>query len=206
MKTTSYLLTIATALIVHIAESQPSVTVHETTAGLYAERFAPELPDPAITPGAVMPGVTVKQITQKGYANVLHGGVRNVPESEKRAVFIEYFGEMPPDPGDFEVDHLISLELGGSNDRSNLWPEYYGTNKNGLITVTNTGHTIKLLWAADPTWNAHVKDRLEDWMAARVRADLKQFGSEHAERLLHEYQVEISTNWIVAYTKYLGPR
>ena len=27
--------------------------------------------------------------------------------------------------GKYEVDHLISLELGGSNDVGNLWPESY---------------------------------------------------------------------------------
>jgi len=25
--------------------------------------------------------------------------------------------------GDYELDHLVSLELGGSNDAGNLWPE-----------------------------------------------------------------------------------
>ena len=39
----------------------------------------------------------------------------------------------------FEVDHLISLELGGSNDMKNLWPQSYDTKP----------------------WNAHVKDKLE---------------------------------------------
>jgi hypothetical protein len=28
-------------------------------------------------------------------------------------------------PGTYEIDHLISLELGGSNDKANLWPESY---------------------------------------------------------------------------------
>ena len=40
----------------------------------------------------------------------------------------------------FEVDHLISLELGGSNDIKNLWPQSYTTKP----------------------WNAHVKDKLEN--------------------------------------------
>jgi hypothetical protein len=43
-------------------------------------------------------------------------------------------------PGEYEVNHLISLEPGGSNDVKNLWPESYRT---------------------EP-WNAHVKDKLED--------------------------------------------
>jgi hypothetical protein len=41
-----------------------------------------------------------------------------------------------------EIDHLNSLELGGSNEQTNLWPEpYHGTD-----------------------WNAHVKDQLENFL------------------------------------------
>ena len=42
--------------------------------------------------------------------------------------------------GKFEIDHLISLELGGANDIHNLWPQSYTT----------------------MPMNAHVKDALED--------------------------------------------
>ena len=114
----------------------------------------PIRPDPAKTPGDVFTNVTIEQITQKGYANVLHGGVRHVPEKVRRTVFIAYFGFVPETghggstggrhSGDYEVDHLISLELGGSNDGKNLWPQSYLT----------------------CPWNSRVKDRLEDWMAA----------------------------------------
>jgi hypothetical protein len=47
-----------------------------------------------------------------------------VPLQEKKAVYQSYglhYGR-----GLFEVDHLISLELGGSNDQANLWPQPYG--------------------------------------------------------------------------------
>ena len=94
------------------------------TAALAAD---PLLPDAKLTPGVVLTNVTVEQITQRGYANVLNGGVRHVPDSVKRQVFIEYFGAVPAKPGAYEIDHLISLELGGSNDARNLWPESYTT-------------------------------------------------------------------------------
>jgi hypothetical protein len=48
--------------------------------------------------------------------------VRNVPDSEKNQVYAEY-GITSHAPGQYEVDHLVSLELGGSNDIANLWPE-----------------------------------------------------------------------------------
>ena len=42
-------------------------------------------------------------------------------------------------PGDYELDYLITPELGGASDRENLWPERYGSR----------------------VWNARVKDDLE---------------------------------------------
>ena len=74
-------------------------------------------PDKALTPGATLQ-VSLQELCAPGYTSK----VRNVPESVKRAVFAEY-GIPLKDRGLYEVDHLISLELGGSNDLKNLWPE-----------------------------------------------------------------------------------
>jgi len=142
----------------------------------------PIRPNPKLTPGAVMPGVTVEQITQKGYANKLNGGVRHVTAVVKRQIFAEYFGGNPGMPGHYEIDHLISLELGGSNDPKNLWPESY--------------YTVP--------WNAHVKDKREDRLAANVRRDLEKHGHDAATALVAQYQREISSDWISAYQKYIG--
>lgn len=76
------------------------------------------LPDSACTPGAVFGGVTKQQICIRRYSKT----VRNVPASKKGRVYSEY-GITRRSPGEYEVDHLISLELGGSNDIANLWPE-----------------------------------------------------------------------------------
>lgn len=76
-------------------------------------------PNPPLTPGATF-RVTAAQVCVVGYS----ASVRAVPDSEKRAVFAEY-GIASHAPYSYEVDHLISLELGGSNDIRNLWPEPY---------------------------------------------------------------------------------
>jgi hypothetical protein len=78
--------------------------------------------------------VTTADICVSGYSSK----VRNVPQSEKNQVYQEY-NITSHAPGAYEVDHLISLELGGSNSAKNLWPESY------------TGD-----------WNAHIKDKLEN--------------------------------------------
>jgi hypothetical protein len=80
------------------------------------------LQDTACTPGAIITTATKEQICVPGYSKT----VRNVPAAEKSQVYAEY-GIASHTPGEYEVDHLISLELGGSNDISNLWPEAAAT-------------------------------------------------------------------------------
>lgn len=92
------------------------------------------LPDPACTPGAIFPDATQEQICKPGYSQ----NVRDVPDSEKNEVYAEY-GIREHTAGEYEVDHLISLELGGSNDIANLWPE-----------------------AAEPRPGFHEKDKVEN--------------------------------------------
>jgi hypothetical protein len=95
---------------------------------------APAEPDPALTPGDTLP-VTAQDVCTPGYSHK----VRNVPAAVKREVYARY-GIAYHRPGEYEVDHLISLELGGSNSIRNLWAESHWTSP----------------------WNAHVKDALEN--------------------------------------------
>jgi hypothetical protein len=76
-------------------------------------------PNGALTPGAVLTS-DARKVCVRGYAQ----SVRNVPTSEKRAVYASY-GIHSHRPHQYEIDHLISLELGGSNEQKNLWPEPY---------------------------------------------------------------------------------
>ncbi len=98
------------------------------------------LPDSACTPGAIISTATTDQICQPGYAS----SVRNVPDSEKNQAYAEY-GITSHTTGQYEVDHLISLELGGSNDIANLWPE-----------------------AAEPRPGYHEKDKVENYLHQQV--------------------------------------
>ena len=75
------------------------------------------LPDPNLTPGDVLP-VGIAQICVVGYSS----SVRSVTIATKDEVYAEYH-IVSHAPGQYEVDHLIPLELGGSNSVKNLWPE-----------------------------------------------------------------------------------
>lgn len=51
---------------------------------------------------------------------------RNVTAATKHKVFASYQVTYPSTPsqrGQWEVDHLVPLTLGGTNDSANLWPE-----------------------------------------------------------------------------------
>lgn len=79
---------------------------------------APSLPDPKLTPGDVFPNATVARICVPGYSY----SVRHVPSDLKRRVYREYHRKYVRGVC-CEVDHLVPLALGGSNDIRNLWPE-----------------------------------------------------------------------------------
>jgi hypothetical protein len=77
-------------------------------------------PDRRCSPGAYYTGLTKAVLCSATFRT---GTVRDVPDSEKNAVEIEY-GMTPKSYGrTIEIDHIVSLELGGSNDPANLFPE-----------------------------------------------------------------------------------
>jgi hypothetical protein len=85
------------------------------------------LPDSACSPGAVLTTNT-KVICVSGYTKT----VRNVSTATKKKVFKEYDISYTQH-SNYEVDHIISLELGGSNDTSNLYPESYLIKDNARV-------------------------------------------------------------------------
>jgi Protein of unknown function (DUF3761) len=98
----------------------------------------PNSPNHRLTPGARLAAGTAS-ICRTGYS----ASVRNVPTSEKDAVYVRYGIQRVAYA--YEVDHLVSLELGGSNAITNLWPEHYYA-----------------------PWGARTKDRLENKLHALV--------------------------------------
>jgi hypothetical protein len=93
------------------------------------------LPSPTLTPGKVLTS-DLATICKTGYS----ASVRRVSTQEKAQVAASY--EYTGPSSGVEYDHLVSLELGGSNDPTNLWPE--------------------------PIADAHVKDGLEDYLRVHV--------------------------------------
>ncbi len=86
-----------------------------------------------LTPGETRP-ITLAQVCADARAEVVTSGI---PEETQRRVFAAY-GVAVSQRDQFEVDYLITPDLGGTESVRNLWPQPYSVR-----------------------WNARVKDRLE---------------------------------------------
>lgn len=102
-------------------------------APMFSELGSGAVPRASLTPGATRP------VTKNNVCGADGENVWVIPVSIQRKVFEEY-GMAGAEPKAYEVDYLITPELGGANDIRNLWPQPYSA------TV----------------WNAHVKDALEN--------------------------------------------
>jgi hypothetical protein len=120
------------AVIVFVVGGVERIRIQNSA--VYAE--GPLEPRPTLTPGAVR-NVSRAEVCSASVEE--DGNVLVIPASVREEVFREY-GMSAARPQNFEVDFLITPELGGSNDIRNLWPEPYRA----------------------PVWNAHVKDQLEN--------------------------------------------
>jgi hypothetical protein len=121
---------------------------------------AGDLPDAALTPGEANPVLTQAKICGKGFSTK---PFRHVTAALKARVYAAYgarnhAGACAGREG-CEVDHLISLELGGANSLANLWPQPY----------------------AGVPWNAHIKDTLENRLHRLVCGGMLTLGTAQRE-------------------------
>ena len=94
-----------------------------------------------------------------------------VDPSLEQAVFKEY-GLSASAEKDYELDYLITPALGGVDNIQNLWPQPYSA-----------------------TWNARVKDQLEDHLHELVCQGKVQLATA---------QNDIASDWIAAYKRYFN--
>lgn len=106
------------------------------------------LPDKQCTPGDIDPKVTQDNIQQticvSGYTKTVRPPVSYTDNLKIKQ--IQEYGYSDTSLKDYEEDHLISLELGGTpTSEANLWPEPYNT-----------------------TLNAKEKDKVENYLHEQV--------------------------------------
>lgn len=100
---------------------------------------ATALPNRSLTPGYTRPAKLSELCSRRQ---------SNAPPDEDTSVEQRVFHEygLPFSTTSYEVDYLITPDLGGADDVRNLWPEPYGSTD----------------------WNAHVKDELESRLHTMV--------------------------------------
>ena len=106
-------------------------------------------PDPIRTPGLPNPQITQSNVEETicnpDWDKTAFRPASSYTTRLKREQ-MQAWG-LPGTTSDYEEDHFISLELGGSNDISNLWPE-----------------------AANPKPGFHEKDQVENYLHEQVCA------------------------------------
>lgn len=125
-----------------------------------------DLPNGTLTPGAVSsldaPALCAGERPSRtvGYAI--------------RARVLADYGMQNVDERTYELDALITPDLGGTATRANLWPQRYSA-----------------------TWNAHVKDALENLLATRVCQQ---------QMPLAAAQQALAGDWVSAYRHYFNTK
>lgn len=137
------------------------------------------LPNPQMTPGVVDPRVSQANLDQTicrrgGYTKSVRPP-ESYTEKLKREQIRQY-GYADRRMRDYEEDHLISLELGGSpSDPRNLWPEPH--------------HVAG-------GWGSYAKDKLENRLHRMVC---------HRQISLADAQRAVAGNWVASYKQLIGP-
>jgi hypothetical protein len=98
-----------------------------------------------------------------------------IGSGERDDRILSAYGFAPGPHPDFEVDHLISLGIGGADTDDNLWPEPRRS--------------------LEPVWNAERKDRLEFRLRDLICA--RSISPEEAQRA-------VADDWTEAFRKYIG--
>lgn len=117
----------------HLAAGSCHVVVKNASTGLI-------LPDPRCTPGAIDPAVTQENIHSticvSGYTSTIRppSSATSASKSASLGAYAQSSSKTT------EYDHLISLQLGGTNTTSNLWPE---PNRAGAPGTTNPKDAVE---------------------------------------------------------------
>jgi hypothetical protein len=154
----------------------PNVATDTPAAPATVSADLPYLPNPAWQPGADNPNVTQDTIQQticvSGYTKTIRPPTSYTEPLKKQQ--IAQYGYSDTNLANYEEDHLIALEDGGSpTDPANLWPQPRNTTP----------------------WNASKKDTLEFVLHQMVCS---------GQITLAEARQALATDWVAAYQKFVG--
>lgn len=151
---------------------------------------SPIVPDTKKTPGDVLT-TDAKVLCVSGYTKT----VRNVPQAIKEQAYRNY-GITDRKPGEYEVDHLISLELGGSNSIRNLWPESFVTTPlNAHVKDQLENKLHELICSGQIPVQQAQQEIAQDWIAAYQKyiGPLNEKGSQTTDSVIPLQPTKVST-------------
>ncbi len=154
----------------------------QNLSGVSVDLYAAHvLPDPSLTPGALNPDITQATISQTICNPHWTTSTIRPTSSYTTNLKVKQFAQYKysdTKTGDYEEDHLISLELGGApSDPNNLWPQAYSNVLNGK------------------NYGAKVKDTVENYLHKQVCS---------GKMTLKDAQDLIKTNWTSGIQSNLG--
>jgi len=128
------------------ATTSEAPAAHAATATC-SQAYLP-LPDPSCTPGVLNPDVTQDTIDSticvSGWTSTIRPSTSYTNKLKAQGI-IDY-GYSDTSMSDYEEDHFLPLELGGSpTDPENLWPEpHYDTDSSDLTSYSKDSVETKL--------------------------------------------------------------
>jgi hypothetical protein len=159
-----------------------SIIVAATLAQLAAtaaHAVSHSLPDPRSTPGAVNPAVTQDDVDTTicvpGFTKTIRPPARYTSRLKRAQLNDPARSYDDRNMRDYEEDHRVPLEVGGNpTDPRNLWPE-----------------------PLHGSWNAHLKDRLENRVHELICARVIT---------LEQGRATFLGDWTASYRRYITPR
>lgn len=139
------------------------------------------IPDPTCTPGAFNPSLTLTVLKLLGFGTKCVRDKNSTPTA--KAGTYDWYGIAHPTQNTganqvCELDHLVSLEIGGADSLDNIWPQC------GPDAVTLNERYFKQ------------KDLVENFLAAPFRAGKKSITlSDGTTMTLAEVQKAIAKDW-----------
>ncbi|WP_329060955.1 hypothetical protein [Amycolatopsis sp. NBC_01480] len=159
-------LAVAVVLTAPAAEAAPVAAASPSAS--CSQSYLP-LPDPACTPGVTNPDVTQSTINSTICVSGWTSTIRP-PTSYTNPLKVQGiadYGYSDTSLADYEEDHFLPLELGGSpRDPKNLWPEPHSGSKNSYSKDSVENAVKKAVCAGQATLSAAQHAMLTDWTTA----------------------------------------
>ena len=125
---------------------------------------AADLPDARLTPGGVLP-VKAPQICRPGYAPSTLHALTPAEWHKRRLLVFQAYGIDRRERAAYVINHLIPLEIGGSNEIANLWPLAKAGKWNTVRKAKLVRRLHKLVCSGRLSLQEAQRETAADWIA-----------------------------------------